>query len=76
MGRVRGTTLTIYMSGPSQGASSADAQSAWNGAEMALESIHSRIGRYRIVLKQLDDATLQSHGWDPNQTTNNVRLAI
>ena len=35
-----------------------------------------RIGRYRIVLKVLDDATVQRGGWDPGQTTINVRAAV
>lgn len=43
---------------------------------MAVDDVHSRVGKYRIVLKALDDSTPQSHGWDPNQTTVNARTAI
>ena len=42
---------------------------------MALEEVRSRIGRYRIRLRALDDSTAQSSGWDPNQTTLDARSA-
>jgi branched-chain amino acid transport system substrate-binding protein len=74
-GRIRGTTLSIYFSGPLHGASSVAAQAALNGAQLALSSVHNRIGKYRIVLKALDDSTPQSGAWDPSQTTINARLA-
>jgi branched-chain amino acid transport system substrate-binding protein len=74
--RIQGTTLTVYFSGPLQGASSSGAQAALNGARVALADAHSRVGKYRIVLRALDDATPQSLGWDPSQTTINARVAI
>ncbi len=74
-GRIRGATLSIYFSGPLHGASSTGAQAALNGARLALASAHDRVGKYRIVLKALDDSTPQSRGWDPSQTTMNARLA-
>ena len=43
---------------------------------MALDAIHGRIGKYRIRLRALDDATPQKGGWDPNQTTDDARIAI
>jgi branched-chain amino acid transport system substrate-binding protein len=73
---IRGTTLTIYLGGPSIGASSVGAQAVANAARMALDQIHGRIGRYRIALRTLDDATIARRGWDPNQTTINARLAV
>ncbi len=73
--RIPGHLLTIYFSGPVQGASSLGAAGALNGARMALDDAHGRIGDYRIRLRALDDATLQSDGWDPSQTTLDVRLA-
>jgi branched-chain amino acid transport system substrate-binding protein len=75
-GRIRGTTLTIYYSGPTHGASSLGSQAALNGARIALAGIQGRIGKYRILLRALDDSTPQSDGWDPNQTTTNARLAV
>src|SRR5207248_527272 len=74
--RIHGQTLTIYFAGPSRGASSVGAQAALNGAKLALERAGDRIGRYRIALKTLDDGTPQSRGWDPNQTTANVRVVL
>jgi branched-chain amino acid transport system substrate-binding protein len=74
-GKIRGRTLTIYFSGPSQGASSAGASAALHGASLALAEVQGRMGRYRIVLRSLDDSTPQSGRWDPNQTTNDARIA-
>jgi branched-chain amino acid transport system substrate-binding protein len=75
-GRIHGTTLTVYYSGPSHGASSVGSEAALNGARIALDETHGRIGRYRIVLRVLDDANPQTGSWDPNQTTANARLVV
>jgi branched-chain amino acid transport system substrate-binding protein len=74
--RIRGSTLTIYASAPLRGPSTVSGESVINGGQLALDQIHSRIGEYRIALKVLDDATLARSGWDPGQTTINVRLAV
>jgi branched-chain amino acid transport system substrate-binding protein len=74
--RIQGTTLTVYFSGPLQGASSSGAQAALNGARLALADARGRVGKYRVVLRPLDDATPQSRGWDPSQTTLDARVAI
>lgn len=74
--RIPGLKLTIYFSGPLHGASSASAIAALNGAKLALAGIGGRLGRYRLVLKPLDDSTVTSDGWDPNQTTLNARLVV
>ncbi len=71
--RIAGRTLTIYSSVPMHGASRVNAQAVVSGESLALSQIHSRIGRYRIVLRSLDDSTAQE--WDPGQTTVNARLA-
>jgi branched-chain amino acid transport system substrate-binding protein len=47
-----------------------------NGAQMALDRIQGRIGRLRIVLKPLDDATPSRSEWDPGQTTDVARLVL
>jgi branched-chain amino acid transport system substrate-binding protein len=73
--RIHGDVLTVYFSGPMQGASSLGANAALNGARMALGQAHGRIGSYRIQLRALDDSTVQSDGWDPNQTTLDARQA-
>jgi branched-chain amino acid transport system substrate-binding protein len=74
--RIRGTTLSIYVSVPLYGASTVSGQAVVNGAELALSQVHERIGEYRIELKVLDDATVQRGGWDPGQTTIGVRAAV
>jgi len=74
--RIRGRTLTIYASAPLRGPSTVSGESVINGAELALDQQHSRIGDYRVTLKVLDDATIARGGWDPGQTTINVRLAV
>ena len=73
---IQGTTLTIYSSVPVHGASSVNAQAVIGGETLALLGIHGRIGKYRIVLKPLDDSTAQRGEWDPGQTTENARMAI
>ena len=72
--KIRGKTLTIYASAPLRGPSSVTGQSVINGARLALGQVRDRIGRYRIVLKVLDDATVKRAGWDPGQTTINVKI--
>ena len=75
-GRIHGETLTVYYSGPTHGPSSAGSLAALGGARMALDAIHGRIGKYRVRVRALDDAAPQKGGWDPNQTTNDARIAI
>jgi branched-chain amino acid transport system substrate-binding protein len=73
---IRGTTLTIYSSVPLHGASRMNAQAVVNGEQLALQQAHGRVGRYRIVLRSLDDSTVQRQAWDPGTTTVNARTAI
>ena len=74
--RISGKTLTVYASVPMHGASSVNARAVLNGARLALSQIRGRIGKYRIVLKVLDDSTVQRGQWDPGQTTVNAHLAV
>jgi branched-chain amino acid transport system substrate-binding protein len=74
--RIPGTTLTIYSSGPMHGASSANAAAVTSGEQLALAQAHSRVGKYRIVLKVLDDSVAKRGEWDPGQTTVNARTAM
>jgi branched-chain amino acid transport system substrate-binding protein len=73
--RIPGTTLTIYSSVPMHGASAVSANAVLSGAKLALAQVSGRIGKYQIVLKSLDDSTVQRGEWDPGQTTINARLA-
>jgi branched-chain amino acid transport system substrate-binding protein len=75
-GRIDSRTLTLYVSVPLDGASAVSGQAVANAAQMAVDHIHARIGRLRIVLKQLDDATPSRAEWDPGQTSNVARLAL
>jgi branched-chain amino acid transport system substrate-binding protein len=72
---VAGRTLTIYASVPLSGDSRDDGQSVVDGARLALDQASSRIGRYQISLRVLNDATIQRGTWDPGQTTINAHLA-
>ncbi len=73
--RISGKTLTIYLSVPLHGASNVSAEAVVGGAQMALADVHGRIGKYRIVLKSLDDSTAKRGTWDPVQTTANAHEA-
>jgi branched-chain amino acid transport system substrate-binding protein len=61
---LRGDALTIYVSVPRDGASRPDGQAVVNGATLALDQIHARIGRYRVRLEVLDDSTPGSQVWN------------
>ncbi|MBV9804856.1 MAG: branched-chain amino acid ABC transporter substrate-binding protein [Solirubrobacterales bacterium] len=75
-GRVHGTTLTIYASVPLRGVSRVSGVALVSGAELALAQAHNRVGKYRLRLAVLDDATIARGGWDPGQTTVNARTAV
>ena len=74
--KIRGGRLTIYVSVPLNGASAVSGRSVLDGAELALDSIHARIGGYRITLRPLDDALAKTGTWDPGQTTVDVHAAM
>ncbi|MGZ4273387.1 MAG: hypothetical protein ACXVRP_06440, partial [Solirubrobacteraceae bacterium] len=67
--------LTVYVSVPYEGSSAANARAVLGGIEMALDAAHHRVRQYRIALRVLNDATAQSGGWDPGQTSANARRA-
>lgn len=73
---VPGRRLTIYISLPFDGPSAIGSRSVLGGAELALDAVHRRVGRDRIDLRAVNDATVASRGWDPGQTSANARLAI
>ena len=73
---IKGRTLTIYSSVPLHGASSVAAHAVVAGEQVALADAHNRIGKYRIVLKPLDDSTPQRGEWDPGQTSTNAHVAM
>jgi branched-chain amino acid transport system substrate-binding protein len=73
--RISGKTLTIYSSMPLHGASNISSEAIIGGAEMALAQVRGRVGKYRIVLRSLDDSTAKRGTWDPVQTTVNAHTA-
>src|SRR5689334_19795665 len=73
---IHGSALTIYSSVPEHGASGFNAQSVVDGERLALAQAANHVGRYRIVLRSLDDSTLQRGTWDPGKTTENARVAV
>jgi branched-chain amino acid transport system substrate-binding protein len=74
--RIDGDRLTIYVSAPLYGASSVSGQAVLRGAELALGSVHGRIGHYRITLTTLNDANIKTGTWDPGLTNTNVHAAM
>ena len=73
---VSGDALTIYSSVPLHGASSVSGRAVIGGERIALQRVGARVGRYRVVLRVLDDSTAQRGEWDPGQTTLDVRQAV
>ena len=61
--RIDGNRLTIYLAVPENGASRLAGQAVMQGATLALDRIHARIGRYRITLRELDDSTVGNGSW-------------
>jgi len=55
--RIVGRWLTIYVSVPRNGASAAAGQAVIDGAVLAFDEVHARIGGYRLALELLDDST-------------------
>jgi branched-chain amino acid transport system substrate-binding protein len=73
--QVSGTSLTIYSSLPLQGASRPQSVAVNQGATLALQQQGSKVGKFTIRFKQLDDATPQAGKWDPGQTSVDARKA-
>ncbi len=70
--RIAGKKLTIYAGVPLQGASAESGRAVVDGARLAVDQSHARIGSYRVVLKALNDATIAQGEWDPGQTSSNA----
>ncbi len=74
--KIGGDGLTIYVSVPLHGASSDSGESVLHAAQLALDSIHGRIGDYAITLKPLDNANPKTDTWDPGLTETNAHTAM
>jgi branched-chain amino acid transport system substrate-binding protein len=51
-------------------------QAVLGGARIALDQVHGRIGRYKVVLRWMDDSSPKRGSWDPGQTTINAHQAM
>ena len=71
-GRIVGKKLTVYVSVPLRGASDVSGRAVVQGVRLALAQARHRVGKYRIVLDVLDDATIAQGEWDPGQTSANA----
>lgn len=72
---IHGQNLTIYVAGPLRGRSKVSGEAVVNGARLALDQIGSRIGRYRIRLRALDDVPPGMHEWSPAAARANAQIA-
>lgn len=73
--RIRGRHLTVYVSGPLRGPSAVSGKAVVNGAKLALDQIHARVGGYRIVLRALDDVSPGGLAWSAAATTAAAQAA-
>lgn len=67
--RIAGGRLTIYVSAPRNGPSRATGDAVLDGATLALDQQHGRIGRYHIALRALDDDDPVTGVWSPTATS-------
>jgi branched-chain amino acid transport system substrate-binding protein len=73
---IGGRQLTLYLSLPADGPSRAEARAVLGGATIALSGLPGhRLGRYRVRLRVIDDATPARGEWDPGQTSVAARAA-
>ena len=72
---VRGRVLHVYSSLPWQGDLADRSQDVQRAEQLALDRVHSRVGRFRVRLAGLDDSTPDPGGWNPNVVAANARRA-
>jgi branched-chain amino acid transport system substrate-binding protein len=74
--KIEGKTLTIYSSLPLVGGARAQGLAMENGVRLAWEQRHHRAGDFTIKYISLNDATVKTGKWDPEQTFNNAQKAV
>jgi branched-chain amino acid transport system substrate-binding protein len=74
--KVSGNTLTIYASVPLQGGSGDQGKAIENGAQLAVDAVNGKIGKYTIQYKRLDDSLASTGAADENQASQNARTAV
>lgn len=73
--QIHGSRLTIYIAGPLSGRSKVSGYAVVNGATLALDQIGSRVGRYRILMRTLDDVSPGGHEWSSAEAETNAQTA-
>src|SRR3954464_4827885 len=68
-------SVTIYSSYPLQGAGRGQSEAAVNGAKLAVQQGHGKVGNITVTYKPLDDSTAQAATWTPEATSANARKA-
>src|SRR3954469_23801945 len=68
-------SVTIYSSYPLQGAGRGQSEAAVNGAKLAVQQVHGKVGNITVTYKPLDDSTAQAATWTPEATSANARKA-
>src|SRR4051794_37337345 len=68
-------SVTVYSSYPLQGAGRGQSEAAVNGAKLAVEQVHGKVGNITVTYKPLDDSTAQAATWTPEATSANARKA-
>jgi branched-chain amino acid transport system substrate-binding protein len=75
-GKASGTNLTIYSSLPLQGASGPQSQAIDRGAELALDAVGNKVGKFKIKFVKLDDSLASTGAADEGQGAQNARRAV
>src|SRR4051794_28242048 len=74
--KIDGDTLTIYSSLPLVGGAKAQGIAMKNGIQLAWDQRNHRAGKFTIKYASLDDATVKSGKWNPEQTFANAQKAV
>src|SRR5439155_1037964 len=74
--KISGSALTVYSSLPEQGASGDQAKAIENGVRLALQNRGSKVGKYTITYKPLDDSLASTGAADEGKGAQNARTAV
>jgi branched-chain amino acid transport system substrate-binding protein len=74
--KISGTTLTIYASVPLTGGSGDQGKAIENGAQLAIDAVGGKIGKYKLQYKRLDDSLPSTGAADENQASQNASTAV
>jgi branched-chain amino acid transport system substrate-binding protein len=74
--KVSGSTLTVYASVPLQGGSGDQGKAIENGAQLAVDAIGGKVGKYTIQYKRLDDSLASTGAADEGKAAQNARTTV